>query len=179
MGLDGVEFVMALEEAFQIAIPDEVAEHLPTPGDVVRYVRSRVGGDGNAPGCLDQRAFYRLRRAAVQVFDVPRAAVTPSTLWQGLLSPFQARHDWQLLHQAAAIPYWPGLTLFGRVPKAIASVGDTARHLAAHTPAVFMWAGETWTQAAVEGVVTRLMRDQLGITEFKWESQFGRDLKVD
>ncbi len=42
-----------------------------------------------------------------------------------------------------------------------------------------MWAGETWTQAAVEGVVTRLMRDQLGITEFKWESQFGRDLKVD
>ena len=178
MGLDSVEFVMALEEAFRIRIPNEVAEHLLTPGEVVRYVRSRVAGDGNPLGCLGQRAFYRLRRAAVQVFEVPRAAVTPSTLWQGLLSPLQARHDWQLLHQAAALPYWPGLTLFGRVPKAIASVGETARHLAAHTPTAFMWPGEAWTQDAVEGVVKGLMRDRLGITEFAWDSQFGRDLRV-
>lgn len=33
MGLDGVEFVMAVEEAFQIAIPDEDAQRMLTPGE--------------------------------------------------------------------------------------------------------------------------------------------------
>jgi acyl carrier protein len=35
MGLDGVEFIMAVEEAFQIAIPDEDSEQMRTSGDVV------------------------------------------------------------------------------------------------------------------------------------------------
>ena len=39
--LDTVELVMALEEAFDIEIPDEVAEKIQTFRDVLDYVKSR------------------------------------------------------------------------------------------------------------------------------------------
>lgn len=40
--LDVVEFIMALEEEFDIEIPDEAAEKVETVGDVVEYIKSRV-----------------------------------------------------------------------------------------------------------------------------------------
>lgn len=40
--LDVVEFIMALEEEFDIEIPDEAAEKVGTVGDVVEYIKSRV-----------------------------------------------------------------------------------------------------------------------------------------
>lgn len=41
--LDVVELVMALEEAFDIEVPDEDVEGIRTVGDVEAYVASRVG----------------------------------------------------------------------------------------------------------------------------------------
>lgn len=38
--LDIVELLMALEEEFEIEIPDEDAEKLTTVGDIVEYVKS-------------------------------------------------------------------------------------------------------------------------------------------
>lgn len=43
MGLDLVEYAMRIEEEFEIEIPDEVAEKLITPKDVIDYVLSRIG----------------------------------------------------------------------------------------------------------------------------------------
>ena len=40
--LDVVELIMALEEEFDIEIPDEDAEKITTVGDVVDYIKSRV-----------------------------------------------------------------------------------------------------------------------------------------
>lgn len=40
--LDIVELIMALEEEFDMEIPDEDAEKISTVGDVVEYIRSRV-----------------------------------------------------------------------------------------------------------------------------------------
>lgn len=40
--LDVVELVMALEETFDIEVPDEDAEAMRTLGDVEKYVASRV-----------------------------------------------------------------------------------------------------------------------------------------
>ena len=42
--LDIVELVMAMEEAFDIEIPDEDAEKIQTIGDALTYVKERVGG---------------------------------------------------------------------------------------------------------------------------------------
>jgi acyl carrier protein len=39
--LDTVELVMALEEAFDIEIPDEAAEKIATVGDAVEYIQDK------------------------------------------------------------------------------------------------------------------------------------------
>ena len=41
--LDVVELVMALEEEFDIEIPDEAAEQIHTVGKAVEYINEKVG----------------------------------------------------------------------------------------------------------------------------------------
>ena len=41
--LDTVELVMALEEAFDIEIPDEAAEGISTVGDAVKFIEEKKG----------------------------------------------------------------------------------------------------------------------------------------
>ena len=45
--LDTVELVMALEEAFDIEIPDEAAEGIATVGDAVKYIEDKQSGGSN------------------------------------------------------------------------------------------------------------------------------------
>ena len=40
--LDTVELVMALEEEFDIEIPDEDAEKMPSVGDAIKYIESKI-----------------------------------------------------------------------------------------------------------------------------------------
>ncbi|MBQ2966912.1 MAG: acyl carrier protein [Clostridia bacterium] len=40
--LDLVELILALEEEYQIVIPEEEAENLTTVGDVVNYVNNHI-----------------------------------------------------------------------------------------------------------------------------------------
>jgi acyl carrier protein len=42
--LDIVELVMAMEETFDIEIPDEDAEKIQTIGDAIAYVKERLEG---------------------------------------------------------------------------------------------------------------------------------------
>ena len=45
--LDRVELVMALEEAFDIEIPDEDSEKIRTVQHAINYIRRKKGGDLN------------------------------------------------------------------------------------------------------------------------------------
>ncbi len=40
--LDTVELIMALEEEFEIEVPDEAAEKLVSVGDVIRYIEDNA-----------------------------------------------------------------------------------------------------------------------------------------
>ncbi|MCY3553982.1 MAG: acyl carrier protein [Gemmatimonadetes bacterium] len=42
--LDTVELVMALEEEFDLEIPDEDAEKIVTVGDAIKYLQSNIDG---------------------------------------------------------------------------------------------------------------------------------------
>jgi len=42
--LDVVELVMALEEAFDLVVPDEDVESMQTIGDVEGYLKGRISG---------------------------------------------------------------------------------------------------------------------------------------
>lgn len=79
MGLDAVEIVMHVEDAFDIALKDPEAEKCFTPGQVIDLVMSKVGRTDRA-ACLTQRAFHRLRASSMRQFGLRRNQIRPDTL---------------------------------------------------------------------------------------------------
>lgn len=85
MGLDAVEIVMAIEEAFDIQIEDSEAEYLFTPRDVINLVALKTSRL-QATGCLTQRAFNRLRAGFIRHGGQKRVAVKPKAKIADLIS---------------------------------------------------------------------------------------------
>lgn len=177
MGLDGVEFVIAVEQAFGLAIPDADAQRLFTPGDVVRYLEARLGTGDRA--CLEQRAFHKLRRAAIRVLNRPRAAWRPETRWDDVLPSKQRRPTWTLLHHATGVVEWPYMPRWRSFPEQNATLGGTARFIATHGGAALLAEHEALSRVQIEQTIRRLMEECLAITEFEWTDRFVQDLGVD
>lgn len=125
MGLDLVEFVMAVEERFGIAIPDEDACKLETVGNVYDYVLSKVQiEEPNNKVCLSSNAFYRLRRALMETSGLQRSEIRPGTLLADLTGKDRRRALWTAVHYSTGFklpelhrPTWlvSGITATGLV----------------------------------------------------------------
>jgi len=77
MGMDGVEILMEVEEAFGVEISDAEAERMETPRDLIDCVMQRLGTTATAT-CLTQRAFHLVRRALMRQLPVTRKQVRPT-----------------------------------------------------------------------------------------------------
>jgi hypothetical protein len=108
MGLDLVELVMGVEDAFGISIPNSDAEKLTTPRKLTDYLSTRLLPDAT-PSCLTQRAFYQLRAQAVELARVDRHEVKPATEWSALFPKSDIRNAWKNLGNSLGISDWPGL----------------------------------------------------------------------
>lgn len=84
MGLDGVEMVMAVEEAFDIRIEASEAEKLLTPRLLIDLVQSKVSG-ATASVCLTQRAFNVLRKSLLRHGGWKRSEIAPATVLATLI----------------------------------------------------------------------------------------------
>ena len=93
MGLDLVELVIRLEDAFGITIPDEVAAELTTPRKVTDYIMTQVA-ISNQPSCLSQQAFYFLREKFVPRLHLPRNSFHPKTSLEHLIPKENRRVIW-------------------------------------------------------------------------------------
>ena len=76
MGMDGVEIVMKVEDAFDIAVEDAEAEKMLTPRDIIEHVMRKVGRTDRAQ-CLTQRAFHRVRAALMRNAGLKRTEIKP------------------------------------------------------------------------------------------------------
>lgn len=85
MGLDGVEIVMKVEDAFGITIDDGEAGKIATPGQLIDLVLSKVGRTVDE-ACLTQRAFHRVRAALMRRMGVSRNQIRPDILGGKLVS---------------------------------------------------------------------------------------------
>ena len=93
MGLDSVELVVRFEDAFGIAIPDEVAADLTTPKKVTEYISSQlVASDERS--CLTQQAFYYLRGQFATALDIPRRNFRPDAHLDELVPLDHRRRVW-------------------------------------------------------------------------------------
>lgn len=97
-GLDVVEFIMSVEDAFEISISGRDAERLDTLDDVFRYVRQRVQA-GSSPECGTAKTFYRLRRALTKIVGLARGQIRPDSPLDDVLPPATRPQQWSLLQQ--------------------------------------------------------------------------------
>src|SRR5262245_34010428 len=78
MGVDIVEFVMEIEEHFDVVITDDQACRLTTVGDLYAFLLAQDCRKASLP-CPTSQAFYRLRRSLTGSLGIERSRVRPST----------------------------------------------------------------------------------------------------
>ena len=137
MGLDIVEYVIAVETSFGIEIPDSDAATLATPRSVIDYLASRlpmvIRADG---GCTTQRALYRARAATARRFGIERHSLESGTALRDVIG--QRTAEWNALGTDMSAVDWPRLNgeswLSGQFG-GVATLGQLATHLAVHEAA--------------------------------------------
>lgn len=123
LGEDTWELFEAMEASFGV----ELGDYYGLCGMTVKELTDRICEQGDFPPgdiCLSSASFYRLRRAFMEVLDVPRERIRPSTLLHDLVPWRERRTLWRSIEEATgwSMPrlMWP-LWLV-----AIALLGPTA-----------------------------------------------------
>jgi len=91
MGLEAVEIVMAVEEAFDVRIEDSEAEKILTPRQLIDLVSSKVAV-ATTTTCLTHRAFNLLRKSLLTHSGLKRKDLVPSATFSVLI-PKPQRHS--------------------------------------------------------------------------------------
>jgi acyl carrier protein len=110
MGLDGVELVMNLEEAFGVQITDEEATNCRTPRMVIDMIFSKLK-TADEHVCRSQRAFYAIRRVLVQTFGLERKSITPDMRLRDIIPESRQKELWEQFKAALSPNNWPALAL--------------------------------------------------------------------
>jgi len=183
MGLDIVEFVMGVEEAVGVPIPDDAAATLATPRMLINYLHGQLPKSSESR-CLSQRAFYAVRRTMASRVGLPAAQLRPGTELLSVLPPANAQRAWAEVGESLGYPQLPRargggwlarMFLLGR-PR---TLGEAARHVATFTPGAVKPPGEGWSWAEVAAVVDGQMRYHFAVRGYSLDDSFVEDLGVD
>lgn len=108
MGLDLVELVVAVEERFEIEIPDTDASELATPRQLIDYLVTCLNANSVASAqCYSQLGFHRVRRAILDLTALPRSLMRPSTPLDVIFPTNERRSLWPKLQQRLSVKTWP------------------------------------------------------------------------
>lgn len=84
MGLDAVEILMELEDAFEVTLDESDAATIDTPRDLIEAVMRKLK-PADSTICLTQRAFNRVRKALLQHLPLKRRQVRPASRLKDLV----------------------------------------------------------------------------------------------
>lgn len=97
MGLDTVELVMEIEEAFDITIPDDRASEMVTVGDVYDFILEKTSHvPSESSRCLSAAAFYELSRQ-VRGLGLVSGKIRPNTKLDQVIPLTGRRSTWKTL----------------------------------------------------------------------------------
>jgi hypothetical protein len=164
MGLDLVEYVMAVEDAFEVAIPNEDAVGLVTPGQVVDYLCRRLGLSADGPP-LVQTAFYRVRAELSHELQLPRSSIGPRTEL-ATITTRPEKDVWAAVADRIGVerkvlthaPKWGWVVKM--IKPAPRSIGAVAEQLAMLRPAAIKPRTRSWTRDQITEVVLKLLGHQ-------------------
>jgi hypothetical protein len=108
MGLDAVEIVMKVEEAFDIRLEDAEVQEIATPRNLIEVVMSKVA-QANAEGCLTQRAFNLLRAALLLQLPLKRRDIGPQARMTDLAPRMHRKTLLECLAAELGTPPMPSL----------------------------------------------------------------------
>lgn len=183
MGLDIVEFVMGVEEAIGVRIPNDTAATLTTPRKLINHLHSQLPHD-HGSRCLCLRAFYRIRHALCIRLGLPKAKIRPNTELPAVLPHTDVQDIWAEVGQSLGISRWPrvrggsglaGVFLHSR-PR---TMGEAARHIVTFFPAVLKPTSEAWSWREVASVVDGQMCYYFAIQNYSLDDYFVDDLGLD
>jgi hypothetical protein len=182
MGLDIVEFVMAVEDSFETRIPDRDAEKLTTPRKLIDYLHGQLP-QALTTSCLSQRAYYILRREVRFQIQRDDVRLRPSTKFDDILSENDAKEAWHQIGDRLRAKNWssarPGRWLSWLIGPKILTLGDAGEYLATYSASRLKRTGEGWTWNEVAWVTDRIMRDHLAINEYSLDDRFVQELGLD
>lgn len=97
MGLDTVELVLEIEEAFDVSIPDDRASTMLTVGDVYEFLLQKTADPAlSSHTCLTAAAFYDLRRQ-LRSLGLSHSSIRPKTKLDRVIPLIGRRKYWQAL----------------------------------------------------------------------------------
>lgn len=97
MGLDTVELVMEIEDAFDISIPDDQASNMLTVGDVYEFILEKTADSTlKSSTCLTAAAFYDFRRH-VRTLGLSPFEIRPRTRLDRVIPLVGRRSYWHEL----------------------------------------------------------------------------------
>lgn len=171
MGLDGVELVMAWEEAFGFAISDADAEKMLTVRNAIEFIAFKLGVPNGPGACPSMRAFHRLRRdLRLAGFD-PRK-IRPSTRYQELLAN---RAQWLAMR---IFPTFRALPPPRKLQQM--TLGDSVQWLLDDSRLPWRRPDEPLTKPWLRVQVRQIIVEQLGVDRgFRDDDEFIRDLGTD
>ncbi|WP_407642948.1 acyl carrier protein [Corallincola holothuriorum] len=100
MGLDAVELVIACEDEFGIAIPDEAAGSITTPGMLTDYIYKRLR-TAESSFCPSQHGFYHVRQVMMKSLGARREQLRPDSEMKAFLAgDIDIKSVWRQLSEA-------------------------------------------------------------------------------
>jgi acyl carrier protein len=102
MGLDGVELLMEIEDAFKISISDEEVSEAITVGKLYQCVLDKIKVS-TEERCSSQKSFYLLRAALRENLGIEAKSVTPRTTTEKLFPKPDRRKLWSKI--SINVPY--------------------------------------------------------------------------
>jgi hypothetical protein len=119
MGEDGVNLILAIEDAFQIRISGEEVSNAYTVGELHNLIVSKLA-TRDSKRCLTSAAFYRTRRGMVEALEIDLRKVRPTTPLAEILPKKGRRTHWRSVQAAMKLklpdlqhPGWITVGLLG------------------------------------------------------------------
>jgi acyl carrier protein len=178
MGLDAVELILAVEDAFCIAIPDAVIAEMITPAALISFVQSAVKSRPDRSTCISMRAFHRVRACLMKSTGVGRSEVTLSTPIRRLFSGSNRVDQWKEFKTDASLVSLPDFGLGSGWLFPPRSVNDLVS-ITISQISNELKENQNWTHDEVRQIVRRIISDQLGVERFEDTDEFVRDLGLD
>jgi hypothetical protein len=180
MGLDIVEIVMGLEQAFGIEIANEAAEQMRTPRIIVEFLAKKLNAVDDPPSyCLSARAFHRFRQSCLAVSSIPRRAISPDAQLSQLFPGSKGNTLWKSVGQhmgSVEFPSMPyGLGWLNRVKR----IRDLIDWLVTEHTHSLMTPGKSWSRSHIRTVVRAIIARVIGRNDFPDDADFVHDLRLD